>query len=374
VTVLKVSQVGAIADLLDTKISGMKNAWRASVGWILLSALTFVARAQTSTEAPLATFKLHLGDAIEGRDGLRFHWAVAPDASLLISMWSPTHQWTILRLNHWETRTPGVESMKISVDLPEFATAAPSDDPLISPDGHYLVLRSPEVNIGENGSDKQKWEAVVSVIDLRTFKVAQSETAIGGLSGGHLFFSKSGALMLHTVSHLGSHLPLAVTVFSLPSLDQLASCDYGSKIYPHQSSAVIEASDSCPAVMQAANLSGIQELGDPDGIDERIRNLAGPGCWYPELAPTGDLVLFRCGKEHFSDPSGDFSITFWHAFKVLSTSDGKIILSLPLRFNDGASSGIFAYKNGRRYLIVRHGSKLLTYQISEGDAIHPENR
>ncbi len=330
----------------------------------------------SQTPAPVATLKVHLGDAIKGRDGLRFHWAVAPDASLLITMWAPAHQWTILRLTRWETRTPGVESMKIPVNLPEFATAAPSHDPLISPDGKYLVLRSPEVNIGENDSDKQRWEAVVSVIDLRTFKVAQTVTAVGGLAGGHLFFSKSGALLLHTISYLGSTLPFAVTALALPSLDRLASCNYGSKIDPHshRSSEVNQTSDSCPAVMGAAHLSGIQQLGDPEGIDERVSNLAGPGCWYPELAPTGDLALYRCGKEHFSDPYGDFGITFWHALKVLSTSDGKTIFSLPLRFNDSTSSGLFAYKNGRNYLIVRHGSRLRTYEIPAVDANHPESR
>jgi hypothetical protein len=181
--------------------------------------------------------------------------------------------------------------------------------------------------------------------------------------------------MLHTISYVGSHLPFAVTALALPSLDPLASCDYNCKVdsHSHQSSEVNQTSDSCASVMEAAHLSGVQELGDPDGIDERVRNLAGSGCWYPELAPTRDLALYRCGKEHFSDPSGDFGITFWHALKVLSTNNGRTILSLPLRFNDSTSSGIFAYKNGREYLIVRRGSKLSTYEIPS-DAINANGR
>jgi len=334
--------------------------------------MVFVPLARPQNLAPVATYKLDLGNAKRCPDGLRFHWALAPDASLLITMWEPRHQWAILRLTGWETRTPKTELMKIPVSLPDVATGCPPNhDPLIDTDGHYLVVRSPEINIGENQSDRQKWEAVASVIDLRTFTVASTVTVFGGLAGGgHLFFGDGGALMLHTLSKFESPLPFAVTVLALPTLDRVASCDYDQP----PGGGVIKAGDSCPAVIQAAHLSGIQDLGDLPIVSERIKHLAGPDCDYEALAPGRDLALYRCGKEHFGDPYGDFGIIFWHALKVLSTSDGKTILSFPLRFNDRTSSGVFAHKNGRSYLILRRGSRLLTYQIPAEVTPHSSQR
>jgi hypothetical protein len=313
--------------------------------------------------APVSNYKLDLRDAMKCPDGLRFHWAMAPDASLLITMWDPRHEFTVLRLTSWETRKPKIELIKIAVNLPDFATGCPPDrDPIIDPEGHYLVVRSPEVNIGENGSDKQKWEAALSVVDLRAFRVVSTTTVFGGLAGGgHLFFSKGGGLMLHTTAKLGSALPFAVTVFALPALIPVATCDYEQL---PAGSGVTKTSESCPAVMGAAHLASIQELGDLPLVDDRINRLAGPDCDFEAIAPQKDVALYRCGKEHFGDPYGDFGIMFWHALKILSTSDGMAILSLPLNFYDSTSSGLFAYNNGQNYLITRHGSRLNAYPIS----------
>lgn len=311
---------------------------------------------------PVASYKLDTRSAIKSQDGLLFHWAIAPDTSLLVAMWEVPHQWKILRLREWDTHTPKIESISIPVNLPNVELGFPPENaPLISPDGNYLVVRSPEINVGENESDKQRWETVVSVIDLKSFTVASNVTAFGGLAGGHLFFGNGGALMLHGISEMGSPLPFKVAVFALPSLDRIASCNYEAT----QSSVVTKTGDSCPALMEAAHLSSIQDLGDRPTADERVKHLAGAECDFERIAPAADLALYRCGKEHFAGQSGEgFSITFWHALKVLNTSDGKTVLSLPLRFNDSHSSGLFAQKKDQNYLIVHYGRKLQTYQIS----------
>lgn len=295
---------------------------------------------------------------------------MAPNASLLITMWDPRHEWIIVRLTGWETRKPEIESLHIPVNLPDFGAGCPEqNNTLIDPNGHYLVVRAPEVNIGENGSDKQKWETILSVVDLSTFKVVNNVTATGGLAGGHLFFSNGGTLMLHTASKLGSPLPFAVTVFDLPMVDRLATCDFEEK----PGSGVTKSGENCKAVMQAAQLADIQDMGDLPAVDDATEKLAGPDCDFVTAPTRKDLALYRCGKEHFGDPYGDFGIIFWHALKVLSIPDGNTIFSLPLHIHDSTSSGIFAIKNGREYLIVHHGSKLLTYEIPSRVAVNTED-
>jgi hypothetical protein len=353
----------------------MKFTRRAKVV-LLVPFMLFAWFVHAQSPAPVATYRVNARNALKGWGGLRFQWATAPDQSLLITMWEPNDQWTILRLTGWETRKPKVETLTVPVTLPDYGVGSPSlRDPLVDPAGKYLVIRSPEINIGENGSDKQKWEAVLAVIDLRSFTLAKTVTAIGGLAGGGLYFSKGGTLMLATMARLGGPFTLAVTALALPTLDRIVSCEYNVK-FPRESQEegpanieISKASESCPALMEAAHLTSIDELANRTAGDERTKNLAGPDCEFQESNRAKDLALYRCGKEHFTDPYGDFGITFWHALKVLSVPDGTPALSLSLRFYDDKSSGLFAVANGHDYLIVRRGLKLSTYRLPDSVAV-----
>lgn len=371
----KCHNLGTLPSRAGTNITGMKFTRQAKVA-LLVPFMLFAWFAYAQSPAPVATYKVNARNALKGWGGPRFQWATGPDQSLLITMWEPNDQCTILRLTGWETRKPKVETLTVPVILPAHGVGSPSlREPLVDPAGKYLVIRSPEINLGENESDKQKWEAVLAVIDLRSFTLTKTVTAIGGLAGGGLYFSKGGTLMLDTMARLGGPFTLAVTALALPTLDQIGSCEYNVK-FPRGSqeewppnSEITKASESCPAVMEAAHLTSIDELANRPAEDERTKNLAGPDCQFQESNRAKDLALYRCGKEHFTDPSGDFGITFWHALKVLSVPDGNSTLSLSLRFYDDKSSGLFAVSNGHDYLIVQRGLKLSTYRLPDRAAV-----
>lgn len=347
-------------------------------GHILALSLPFASLANAQSPAPVATYKLHARNALKGWGGLPFQWAIAPNGSLLIVTWEPHDQWTVLRLTGWETRKPKVETLRFQVTLHDRGQNSPSlRDPLVDPAGKYLVIRSPETNIGENESDKQKWEAALSVIDLHSFTLAKTVTAIGGMAGGDLHFSKSGTLMLGTMARLGGPFALAVTALALPTLDRIATCEYdieftqGSQEGWQKHQEITKASESCPMVIEAAHPTSIDELVNRPAKERRTTHLAGPDCEFHESNRAEDMALYRCYKEHFTDPYGDFGITFWHALKVFSVPEGKTILSLPLRFYDDKSSGLFAQADGHDYLIVRHGLKLLTYRLPDSVVAKP---
>jgi hypothetical protein len=334
----------------------------------LILALPLASFLQAQDPTPVASWKLHAQNVLKGRDGLPFRWTVAPDNSILVAASAPQGQWTIIRLTNWETGTPRAETMTFPAKLPDSqAGITISDDPLVDPAGRYVVIRSAEVNLGENDSTKTKWEALLAVVDLHTFTLAATVTGIGALAGDHLFFSRSGTLMLDTTANLGDPFTLAVTVIALPTLDRGETCEYNVRQNPQTewpaAFEVTTTSSSCPAVMQVAHLSTPQELTYHPAGDQETRQLAGRDCEFLQLSRAQDLALYRCGRDLINDPDGFFGMTVWYALRVLSVPDGKTVFSLPLWFYDSKSSGLFARTNGHNYLVVRHGARLQTYRL-----------
>lgn len=321
-------------------------------------------------DRPVATYRIREGKVLKGREGESVRIAVPPDNSLLVALREPGGQGKILRLTRWETRKPSVATINYRNTVLDRDDGVPSLDPiLVDPSGRYAVIRSDEVNVGENGSDLQKWEVVVAVVDLQDFTMAVRKIANGGLADGGLYFGRGGALTLDTMAKTGSDFEFAARALSLPDLTTTATCEYNTQSEPNPKGVwpapnrVERTSDMCPAFMETAHLSDIQDLLYRPRPDQKVEDLEGVGCDYLESSRARDLELYRCGKEHLNDSAGDFGIMFWHTLRVISVPDERVVLSLPLHLFDDKTVGVFAQAGGHDYLIKCHGTRIATYRL-----------
>jgi hypothetical protein len=201
------------------------------------------------------------------------------------------------------------------------------------------------------------------VLDLPDLRVVRTLISDRDLAFTDLLMEEGGVLILETFRV--ATLPYQATAVTLPNLEPIAKCDYAIRI-PNSGrgpgTEIAKTADNCSGFLAAAHLSNIQELALSPG-DSRFSGLAGPECDQELMNRENTRALYRCGKEYFGDPYGDFGITFWHALKVLSVPDGKPLLSVPLHFYDSTSSGLFAHGNEGEYLLVRHGLKIEAYRL-----------
>src|SRR5271170_6881694 len=320
-------------------------------GRVLVLALSFAVSAHAQPPAPVSTYKIRVGTVIKGRDGLPFDWVLAPDNSLLISLGHPGGRWSIRRIRHWETPSPKEEGIEFADDFSDRRWGV-FGKPLLDPAGDYLVFRVVHpLAATTEASGRWRQEAVIAVIDLRTFKLVSRTKSDGDLASGTLAFNRDGTLMVKEWKYnYGAKPDREVTLLSLPKLETVAACDYtveeapaASKTADHK--ATITTSRTCPATLVSA-LHESAGPSPPDPVfDPKFENLAGPNCLDAELDKTQTLALFHCGSEHLTDADGFFGITFWKALKVLSVPDGKTLLAVPLHFYDGKSRGLFAQAN-----------------------------
>lgn len=272
--------------------------------------------------APVATYRINADRAVKGPEGHRFVWKIAPDNSLIILVTQPNGRWTIKRLTQWQTQSPKEQTNSFFDAIPkdEKKSYVSFDDPLIDPQSRYILvhrrteLKNPPPMRPPNGT------GLVALLELQTLRLG-------------------------------------------------ATCKYHDKFESPISRAYLErASKSCPAFLHSANLFSLEELTSSDNQNSipvrtiELQDVPGKDRYCGQLSGSGQQVLLRCGNVHFDLGDGVF-LVFWKALAVLSVPDGKVLLSLPLHWNDTESSGLFAQAEDIRYLIVRHGFELRTYRL-----------
>jgi hypothetical protein len=335
---------------------------------ILINMMALPSPALAQAQKPIATYTFDLSHTLSGYDGNHFGWAAAPDGSLIITTWRPHHQWAVSRLSGLESGKPHLQTIQLSMTLPEPhpEKRVGPPNPLVDPTGHYVILRSPPINVGDNGSNLQNWQATIAIVDLNTFTLAHSSKVTHGFEDGSLFFSQNGALLLDATASGGGR---SLTTLALPSLDRLAVCEYRTK---NQTGAaddewppdftVTEKTPSCDQVVSIADAPNLKQLLDRYSPEKPMRHLAGNDCEFQQVSATQLTALYRCGKDHLAGEDGAL-LTFWYALKVISLPGAKTILTIPLHFYDSESSGLFHQVDGQQYLTVRHGNKLSMYQV-----------
>ncbi|MGB0063908.1 MAG: hypothetical protein WBP85_05625 [Terracidiphilus sp.] len=317
---------------------------------------------------PVATYKINAVRAIKDPEGHEFVWKVAPDDSLIILIAQPDGRWTIKRITEWQTQSPKEHTNSFFDALPksEKKSFISFDDPLIDPEGRYILVHRRAMLKNPPPMTTPDGVALVAVLELQTLGLVHK--AQGRDLRGTYLFTPQGTLLRVTWS-IDRHFLYEVAALTVPGLEEVASCKYNDKLKSPISLAYLEReSGSCPAFLRFANLSsldeltGLEKLNANPGPTVNVQDIPGPNRYCAPLSGTEQQALFRCGNVHFDLGDGVF-IVLWRALAALSVPEGKILLSLPLSWNDTESSGLFAQADGTRYLIVRHGLELRTYRL-----------
>ena len=327
--------------------------------------LAFAPTLRSQSPMPDAAWKVQAQNALKDRRGIRFNWTASPDNSLVVSFGRPDGQWTVQRITGWETPTPHVETVTFTDKYPQ-RYLANFGEPVLDPTGKYLVIR-PGFREVRDAAGREVREASVAVIDLRTFSLVFTAQARGNLESGDLFFARNGTLILSNW-HINAEFLHESTVLSLPNLEPIASCKYNLPRTKTDSSLVLaqlaELSADCAVVMKRSGATtelqletGKEASSDNDARATKL------GCEPVVQNAAGSLELRRCGKDYFTDDDGLFCLTLWSALKVFTIPEGKEIFSLPIRFSDSKSSGIFSRADGNDYLLVRRGLKVEAYRM-----------
>jgi hypothetical protein len=341
-------------------------------------AFSLVLPGQAQKPVPTTSYALHTQKVIKYFFDPSFHLTLAPDNSLLSLLWQEDGQLTLKRVSSWQTKAPREESLT-------FAGAPPNSDTNIVPElilipgGKFLIIRLWMVHLKLDASGVRKREAVVAVVDLSTFSVlSRVLTTDSYLVDGGLYLNNHGILVsMNYMQHIprpGKTYPsgtfgVDATAISVPDMQPTATCRYnmayGTKDTQTGESQriVMDASDTCPDLLEVAHVSAIDDLPGSEPIDLRYKGLAGSHCSRENLNKAETLALYRCGIPHLTGGDGDFSFETSRALKVLSIPDGKTMLSVPLRFNDYTTSGLFAQTDGHDFLVVLNGTKLETYRL-----------
>ena len=308
---------------------------------------------------PVATYKLHVGDALKDDFRSPFQWALAPDNSILISFGKSNDNWVVQRITGWETQAPKEQTVTFPFHRPSRYHLF--GEPIVGSSGDYVVVY-PGAHKKIDASGSVKWEEEIAAIDLRTFQVASLIQRESEFEGDYLFFDNNGNLILSGAS---------VTALSLPELKPIAVCNLWSASAPGPSATATSeqgdpAGNSCSILLSLAHVSTMMELKGNHPANQRWGPAAGgPECSREARSKEGNLELDRCGTTHFADSDGVFNTTFWHALRVYSLPDRRTVFSLPLHISEGNATGLFAQKDGHNYLVVRRGLTLLTYLLPE---------
>jgi hypothetical protein len=308
---------------------------------------------------PVATYKLHIGDALKDEFGSPFQWALAPDNSILISFGKTNDNWVVQRITGWETQSPKEQTLAFPFHRPSRYHLF--GEPIVGSTGDFVVVY-PGSHKKIDASGAVKWEEEIAAIDLRTFQVASLIQRESEFESDSLFFDNSGNLILFGAS---------VTALSLPELKPIAVCSrWGASAQGPSATATSEQGDtarnSCSILMSMAHVSTMTEFVRNRPANQKWGAAAGgPECSREARSKEGNLELDRCGTTHFADSDGVFNTTFWHALRVYSVPDRKTVLSLPLHIYEGTATGLFAKKDGHNYLVVRRRLTLLTYLLPE---------
>lgn len=354
-----------------TPVKTLNSRWIGA--WpVLLSFAICVAFSPAQPPDPAAIYSLPAQNALKSWNGLRLQWALAPDNALILLLCQPNGRATVVRLTGWQTPTPEEQSLVLADPLPDRSRRLEIafDDPLVDPNGNYLVLRRQATSRNIEAFKNPTKQGNITVVDLHTFKVAYRLASSDLLAGGRLLFNPNGTLSFLWTNYAGE-IAYRAAVFSLPNLQLVANCVYGGGYVLHEGPAdsldarIAGDADTCEGFLRAADLVDVQQLERTSDCGSCFISQAGSNDFCFELTRAYGLALYRCGTEHFagSGASGDPGLTFWKALRVVSLADGKMILSLPLHSNDGSASGIIAQTEGHTYLIVPHELVLRIYLL-----------
>jgi len=350
---------------------------RAHLPLLLLTAFATLAHAQTTK--PFATYTLHAQEQPTTPQGRH---QIAPNGALIVLLPQKDGNWALKRLTAWSSPTPLEETLTFPGEIPERDKNVYADF-RISPDGAYLIARIETVATHLDALNNRKLEALLVVVDLRTFSILARTMESGNpLASGTWDFNTNRLLLAHGVASKdmqpGKTWTSGTTTweyaaFSSPELRPQAACFYRIS---NLSRKISDLSETCPLLFDVAHVSSIEELFGPVRTRNEVAAPAPPHCGIrtdsdgdyvasDEESVDKKYVLFNCGIVHNPHSTdGFFTYQTSRSYKVVSVPDGKVVLTLTFSWLKEPSGGMFAQADGKDYfLLFRDGTKLAVYGL-----------
>lgn len=302
-----------------------------------------------------------------------------PDNALLILIPQTEGEWVLKRLSGWETTHPQEQTLTIKGDPSSSTGVSVDNEMLLDHRGAYLLLRI-DSRLGAIDSGNRIREAVVIVVDLRSFAIISRRITSDPLFASSQWrFSRDGQLISKGIAkRLSTKTESTTTVtdsynaaaLTLPDLVPTISCLYDQVIELRADSSgwtkpiVKNASDGCAALLRSAGVSSLENLpgGDLDKPKD-LSKLVASDCLIQSTNHAETLAVLECRTGH-SYMDGEIVTTRSRVITVISIPDGKRVFSLPLPHNWKPIPGLVAYANGQNYLILlRDGVKLEFYPL-----------
>jgi hypothetical protein len=343
---------------------------------VLLCLLMGVADAQTPL--PTTTYKLHAEKEEHSPNLPSTLIYLLHNQALLVLIPQSNDKWTLKRISGWDAGTPREETLSFTGDpLQEGASAW--DNIKVDPSSNYAVIRLQSF-LGGSLSGVGERSAVVVLVDLRSFTIVSKQTTTDPLlAASNWSFAKNGLLIARAMTDRvrvpphpkpeWSYDSLTDTyengAFTLPDWKLSMNCRYeyiadGKDAGKHHLGKV---DDSCAALVELAGVPSVENL--PDGPPKPIPHaaLAGPTCQTASDNVTAGFALYGCRTGHdYMD--GEISTTSSRDLTVLTVSDSKVVLRVPLPHNFNPYPAVLANANGHAWLLLlRDGIKLEIYRL-----------
>lgn len=354
---------------------------RRGLRWLISLSLLLSSVAFAQAPLPTTSYKLHAEKEEYSSNLPSTLLYLLPNQALLVFNPQRDGRWLFKRITGWDTAAPTEET--VAFDGQSFEEGATGYEDLnVDPAGNYAVIRTRSEGIADPA--RRQGFALVVAVDLRNFTIVSRLTTTDPLlASSYWSFSKNGLLIasvmtgrVMTPPHPNRELSYQTitdsyeaAAFTVPDWKASMPCKYelfldsrAGRSNPN-SFHLTKADDGCAALVAAAEVPSAMNL--PDGPVRPIpyAGLAGPTCEFSDESPSDDFALYGCRTGHdYLD--GMIATTNSRNLTVLSISDDKAVLTVPLPHNTKPYPAVLANASGHTWLLLlRDGVKLEAYQL-----------
>lgn len=328
------------------------------------------AQAKTPAPAPAFTYTLHAQKEFRkfcfpGCLGPPYTvTALTPENALLVLIPQAHGNWVLKRLTAWDSQSPQEATLSFTGDPPHDKHEGITEDLTVNPDGTYLIVR---ITSDYTSHGELTLTALLILVDLHSFSIVLRRSTTDPLiASSEVHFNNNGLLVAQgivKVNRTAATTAYAAGVLTLPDFQLTTSCRYERELRSENNRlnwiTSQNANSACAAVLQAAGVSSVENLPGSDHRGEISKLLNIDYCSLNYLSRDEKLALYNCGKSY-----ADGSFQFSRASKVISVSDKKTVLSIPLPVTQSVD-GLLAADGTQNYLLLlRDGIRLETYRIN----------
>lgn len=318
-------------------------------------------------------------DLREPRDrGVVFAMAVTPDQDVLSLVAKGDGKWRLTRVRRWLEKTPEEQT----IDVPGWnrADLVGAFPPLnvamlVSADGHFAVAVTDSIWRRSDGQRSGRWDGIVSVIDLREFKLVTSIHPPAPSSGAWSYYLDRRGQLVFEAGTNGTEL----LVLTLPDLTVKDRCTYSVTGGMGRSPGVVGGDGKLltPAPVRHDGDCAALLARESGGAVSLQQFLDGPedshGCPPDRRPPQPCRVNFTRDGRLQAKSREKHHLTAWNRNSVIDelgediveVKTGKHVGTINETTRDTIDSR-FATQDGRDFVIlIEGGTRLRIYEIKE---------